>query len=293
MALVNTGGTDQELNYVAMTGDGTIGGTRSLYFGCSDLLANSHPDGFTMYYFTGGSHALTKVGANEVDFYNVDTGLGDINIQDGSIYFYGTSSMGSSGAVHVSDGAMLGLWLSTVAHSKPIVIESTAGVIDSYDGDGTINSPITLLGDITVTTEHGSQLTLGGVISDVGGLTADGNGVVLLTGVNSYSGPTHVIAGTLELSATGQISTSSAITNDDTFQIDGGTHALGTIDGTGDMFVFDTAVVSATSIVQGSLQIGGTAPAAASASAVPEPSAWLLLVLGSGLYAMFLRRKAA
>lgn len=295
-AIVNTGATFQELNYVAMTGDATIGGTVGVNFGCSDLWTNSHPDGFNLYYFNGGGNALTKVGTNEVDFYNVDTGLGDINIKQGSIYFYGTATMGATGTVHLSTGGTLGLWNTTVTHAKPIVVESTGGGIDLFSGDATHTGAITLNGALAVTTEHAAALMLKGVISGDGGLTITNNngGRLVLDGANTYSGPTTVVSGTLELTANGQIA-SSLITNNDVLQIDGGEHSLNLVDGTGTMYVLGSSTVTASSIAQDSLVIGGSAPApaaAVTANPVPEPNTLLLLALAGGLLAWFRRRKA-
>jgi autotransporter-associated beta strand protein len=227
-----------------------------------------------------------------------ETHLGNINVQGGRLYIGGSTTMGDApGTIRISNNALLGVWLpNTVTHSKAIVVESTGGEIEAYSDTGTFTSTITLEGNLTAWTRSGSTLNLNGVITGVGGLTKDNSntagGKVVLGNDNDYEGPTVITAGILELASTGQISTDSAITNDDTFQVNGGTHTLGVIDGIGTMNVMAGSDVTASSIVQGTLIIGGDS-LGATAAAVPEPSVWLLMVLGGGLFALFLRRKAA
>ncbi len=163
-------------------------------------------------------------------------------------------------------------------------------------------SNITLDGDLVVMADHGWGLTLNGAISGAGGLTATGNGlggILVLGGVNTYTGPTVVSSDILELAAAGQISADSAITNNATFQINGGVHALGAIGGTGAMNVLSAADVAAQSVVQGTLTIepgaklalaavsgGGAAP-------VPEPAGGWLLLAGLVGWAGWRRARAA
>jgi fibronectin-binding autotransporter adhesin len=50
-----------------------------------------------------------------------------------------------------------------------------------------------------VTTGPGSQITIAGVLSGPGGIHKDGDGLLILTGVNTYEGETHVVEGVLRL----------------------------------------------------------------------------------------------
>jgi fibronectin-binding autotransporter adhesin len=123
-----------------------------------------------------------------------------------------------------------------------------------------------------------------------GGLTKLGLGTLTLSGANSYTGATTVSAGTLALAATGQIAASSSIANDAAFSVLDGTHTVNAISGTGTTNVYGTASLTAPSIVQGALNIGGIAPVAA--AAVPEPSTITLLVFaGLTIVGTCLRRK--
>jgi autotransporter-associated beta strand protein len=252
-----------------------------------------------MPYLNGNGKALTKVGTNEVYLTDMgETNLGDIHVNEGWLYFSGNTTMGYiANTAHISGGATLGLVDSTVvAYTKPIVVDASGGVLQNYRGNSTISAGITLDGAGNVQTGYGSTLTLNGIITGTGGLTKTNyntqGGKVVLGDINDYTGPTQINTGTLELASTGQISTASLITNSAIFQVNGGTHSLGAIDGAGTMNVLTGSTVTATSIVQGTLNIGGTRPSATAANgAGPQPSGWVLMVLGGGVITIFLRRK--
>jgi autotransporter-associated beta strand protein len=112
------------------------------------------------------------------------------------------------------------------------------------------------------------------------GLNKTSDSLATLGAANLYTGPTAIIAGTMALSEKGQISTSSLISTATgaTFEILAGTHTVGTISGTGITKVLDGATLTATSIVQDTLVIGGTGGAAL--AAVPEPSTLVLAAMG-------------
>jgi autotransporter-associated beta strand protein len=133
---------------------------------------------------------------------------------------------------------------------------------------------------------------ISGVISSTtatsGSFVKTGAGVLVLTADNTYAGATTISAGTLALSGSGQIATSSSIVNNATFQIVDGTHTINAITGTGTTEVNGTSVLTAPSITQGTLIIGSGGAAAP----VPEPSTLVLLVLASLVsVSAYLRRK--
>ena len=69
-------------------------------------------------------------------------------------------------------------------------------------GSHAISAPVTLAGNLTATLAAGAALEISGNINETGGsqsLTMNGQGTLLLSGSNTYSGATAVSAGTLEL----------------------------------------------------------------------------------------------
>ncbi|MBN2580437.1 MAG: autotransporter-associated beta strand repeat-containing protein [Pirellulales bacterium] len=178
----------------------------------------------------------------------------------GRIYLY------SLGALVLTDAAAVGGQLNLYG-----------GTIHNASGNRTLTGNGSLSSPLMVRAAADTTLVMDGELSGTGGLTKDLEGTLVLGGVNGYSGDTVVTAGLLELGTTGQI-TASTIVNHAQFQIAGGTHALGVVQGEGAMTVLASAAVSATSITQGMLTIGG-APAGGFA-AVPEPGTWSLLLLG-------------
>jgi autotransporter-associated beta strand protein len=140
---------------------------------------------------------------------------------------------------------------------------------------------------------NGFSCTVSGVLGGEGGLTKTGSGSVVLSAVNSYSGPTVVSSGVLELASTGQIDPASAISTSATtatFQVDAGTHTVGNISGTGTTVLMPGASLIASSVVQGVLTLGagstltiaplpgGPLAGSAAPAAVPEPSTIALLI---------------
>jgi autotransporter-associated beta strand protein len=289
-ALVNNSATAHVFNYITLAGAAALGGTGAWNIVGPVQAASGNPTG----YLHGNGNALTKVGTNEIDLMDLgETNLGDVHVNAGRLYVQGTTTLGNNAnQITIANGAWLGFWLTTVAtHAKPISIDATGGRIDTWGGTSALTSTIAAAGALTVSTADGAVMTLNGVISGVGGLTKVNSnaagGKVVLGGNNAYQGPTLISAGTLELSATGQISPVSAITNDAVFQVTDGAHTLGTIAGSGTMNVYGASEVTATSIAQNALNIGGAAPA--SAAVVPEPGTWSLLLAGL-LAVMGLRR---
>jgi autotransporter-associated beta strand protein len=125
-----------------------------------------------------------------------------------------------------------------------------------------------------------------------------------LNGANTYTGATQINGGVLELVATGQILTDSEISTADTatFQINGGSHTVGNISGTGTTNVI-AGELTATSIVQNTLTLGigarvtiaplpgGPLAANDSLSPVPEPSTLTLLGIGAMVLFAFTRQR--
>ncbi|MCC6127238.1 MAG: autotransporter-associated beta strand repeat-containing protein, partial [Pirellulales bacterium] len=277
-AIVNHGASRTEvgecdLAYIELDGNTTFGGSGNWILDGQTYFIFSTP------YLHGNGFALAKTGANTVSLRNMgNTNLGSVNINQGALLLLGDTTLGATGTVSITDGASLILNNSTAAHTKPLAIGGTGGTINNAAGNNAVSANATLNSLLTVLAANGTTLTLSGNLSGGGGLTKDQPGTLILSGNDSYLGDTTIAAGTLELGATGQI-TGSNIVNNAAFRVNGGTHAVGTITGTGSTTVLASTTLTAASIVQNSLSIGASA-AMAGVSAVPEPSTWLLLLIG-------------
>lgn len=91
--------------------------------------------------------------------------------------------------------------------------ENQQSTIKSMSGAGMVT-----LGNRTLTPSNASGSFFGAIDGGSGGLTLDG-GIETLEGANTYTGATHINAGSLALSGAGTIASSSGVFADGTFDI--------------------------------------------------------------------------
>ncbi|MBN2578853.1 MAG: autotransporter-associated beta strand repeat-containing protein, partial [Pirellulales bacterium] len=285
----NNDGHVESLYYVTLTGPAVFGGVEDWFINGENPL-NIWEDTF----LHGNGNALTKTGTNEVELANIGaTNLGDINVTEGTLTVSGNTNLGAS-AITLSGGAVLKLSDATETVEKTLNVDSTGGVINNASGDGTIaGSGGTLSGLLTVQTAAGTTLELDNALEGTGGLTKENAGTLILGGANAYSGDTTISAGVLELVTGGQIDPDSLIVNHAALEVTSGSHTAGVIEGEGTTTVFGSATLTAASVTQGTLIIGGVSGggAAATAAPVPEPGVWVLLL--AGLLGIGIRRQCA
>ncbi|MCC6124797.1 MAG: autotransporter-associated beta strand repeat-containing protein [Pirellulales bacterium] len=197
-------------------------------------------------------------------------------------------------ATTITRGSQVGVLSGGVTATTRV--DFSSGTIQNADGANLAIDDVEmrLLSDTGTPTIHVSgtntaAMNAGTVVSDVGSLTKAGPGTLTMAGDNTYFGTTSIIGGTLALTATGQIAYSASIANNATFLVIDGAHTVNAITGTGTTWVAGASTLTAPSIAQDALTIGGVAPVA---SAVPEPGALALLLLaGAALLGACLRRK--
>jgi fibronectin-binding autotransporter adhesin len=155
------------------------------------------------------------------------------------------------GAVSLAQGSGGSLSLGTAVAAPTINVNS---------GTVAISAPMTIEGSLGVTLSGASTLDLGNVSEGIAGsaLTLNGNGHLVLTGADSYSGGTVVNSGTLIVDSTAGLKDDSSLT-------------VGS---------------AAASLFAPSAGAGASGAEAAGVAAVPEPGAIALLVVGGMLIAI-------
>ncbi|HUJ79293.1 MAG TPA: LamG-like jellyroll fold domain-containing protein [Nitrospiria bacterium] len=108
-------------------------------------------------------------------------------------------------------------------------------------GSNTINLPITLSANRTVTVTNAAEtLTISGTISEAGGarnLIKAGNGILILSGTNSYTGTTTISGGTLRLAGGNAITDTATVSLANTagvlLDLNGTSETIGSLTGGG------------------------------------------------------------
>ena len=94
-----------------------------------------------------------------------------------------------------------------------------------------------IIGDVVnngiLALDRSDSVSFAGAISGTGSLVSLGGGIFTLEGINSYSGPTLVSAGTLQAGAVGALSPNSAFTVNGSVDLNGNSNAIGSLAGSG------------------------------------------------------------
>ncbi|RXH08734.1 autotransporter domain-containing protein [Bradyrhizobium guangzhouense] len=175
---------------------------------------------------TAAGSTISNAASATLNFHNTTTAGTSSISNSGSLTFDGSASAVSS-TITTNNGATTN-FTGAASGGSARFITNVGGTVDisgltnggmtagSIEGAGNY-----VLGANTLTTGSLNTSTqVDGVISGTGGsLTKVGTGTLTLTGGNTYTGATTVSAGTLALSGFGDISSSSVVTVNATFDI--------------------------------------------------------------------------
>ena len=205
---LDLGGNDQAVGSLAgagaVTNSGTSGTATLTNQGASSEFDGVIQDGGTA--FT----ALTQnAPGNTLTLTGVNTYTGVTTVAGGTLALSGGGSIPNSSGVSLATGGIFDISQTTAGAS----IETLGNTAPGQTGTVYLGAQtLTLTGALT---------TFGGVIADAGGIdNVPGGGLTLgptatgtetLTGVNAYTGATTIDAGTLALSGSGSIATSSGV----------------------------------------------------------------------------------
>ena len=194
---------------------------------------------------------------------------------------------------------------------------TAAASIGNNGGNHTINVPVVLGSNLTVTATTGSELTISGPISDGSpgkSVTLTGGGELILSGPDKYTGGTTVTGGTLDFASPAALSSSGIVTIQSGGEVvlDDAAAAAATFTSDSEPAVADVAADSTSiSNISGisamlariraaeadgghAAESSGGAAAAASPAVVPEPSTIVLLAAATiGLLGYCPRRARA
>jgi autotransporter-associated beta strand protein len=229
---------------------------------------------------------------------------------------------GSTGTYNLNGGTLI---LKSISLGPGTTFFNFGGGTLQASGDlsTALNMTLTGTGGNANIDSDAYHVAISGLLSGSGGVNKRGTGTLTLSAANSYSGPTTVAGGTLEiaggidssgttlldiqsgtaiLKSTNVNRTSLNVHNatSATFEVANGTHTVGDITGGGTTKIDNGASLTANSIVQNTLTIGAGASVtihettSSSVNAVPEPSLFALLGVGAiGLLAYAWRRRAS
>ncbi len=209
-ALISTTGTSTMTNPITLAGNTTFGGASGL------TLNGVINDG-------GNGFGITKLGAGTLTLGGSNTFTGATNVNVGTMTLSNANALGS-GATQSSDITVtatnaalnLNFATATLGNTNTITLNGTgvgaAGALTASTSTETLLNAIVLGSNTTI--GGANNMNLNGIISDGGSgfsLTKTGNGIITLSGNNTFSGGVTINTGTLSILNSGALGTAGAI----------------------------------------------------------------------------------
>jgi len=177
-----------------------------------------------------GAGGITKTGAGTLSLSGNNSALGGgVSLEAGSLSISTSNAAFGTGVLNI--GATSGSTAVTLDAASPCIITNAININQNFTYTGTSSltqntGAVALVGGSRTIAVSASTLTLGGNIGDAGngyGLTKAGNGMLVLSGANSYAGTTTLSAGTLSVGASNNLGgvASNLVFNGGTLQITG------------------------------------------------------------------------
>ncbi len=139
----------------------------------------------------GGPTSLTKSGTGKLILAGTDNMTGDNYLNGGTVEVSDLAQL-AAGPLVMNNGT-LRYTGTAAADARTVTVNGAGGTFD-------VNDSVTL-------TQSGAISGSGAAVGDLGGLTKNGNGTLVLTATNTYNGPTVVNAGTLVVDGTNSYNT--------------------------------------------------------------------------------------
>ncbi|MES2575471.1 MAG: autotransporter-associated beta strand repeat-containing protein, partial [Bacteroidota bacterium] len=184
---------------------------------------------------SGATFGVIKAGVGTMTLSGTNTYTGATTISAGTVKIGASSSVlgTTAGITSVTSGAVLDLNGFTLSTAEPLTLNgiglasSPAGALTNTGGNASYSGAITLASASTITATSSGTLTSSGAVTGAYVLTLDGgtgstgtmSGVIstptsvikngagtwILSGTNTYTGPTNITAGTLKIGASSSV----------------------------------------------------------------------------------------
>ena len=259
-----TGGTPTTLAFGA--------GSQSIANGIADYIGSggTNPGGGANAADQGGSVALTKSGGGTLTLGGANTYSGGTTINEGATLVVGNAGALGSGVLTLNGGV--------------------TGVTVNFNGSFNIANDITATGDPTYNVLTGNTVNLSGVLSGSGDVVVNNQsgyaGTLVLSGLNTYTGPTVVEAGTLQAGSTSAFGNNSAMTvlGGAVLDLGGFSNAVGSLAGAGIVTNSGGAAVLTAGGDNGSTVFSGAIQDGAGPMALTKTGSGLLVLTGVNTY---------
>jgi|GEM_PF-1318238 len=143
-----------------------------------------------------GTGSLTKNTTGSLTLSGANTFSGGTTVNAGTLVAGNDSALGS-GALTLSGGALQASGTSPRTLANDITVTANSAISGTASLDLILNGTVDLDAGSTLSVSRSSNTTLAGIISGAGALAKSGNGTLLVSPDNTYSGGTTLTAGTL------------------------------------------------------------------------------------------------
>jgi autotransporter-associated beta strand protein len=166
---------------------------------------------------------------------------GGVTLASGILSVGNDMALGTA-SVNLSGGMLQASTAVSLANAITVGAPVTVGGSNSL----TFSGAVTLNANSTLTVDNAALTTFSGVLSGPGGLTDTGSGMLILSGANTYAGPTIINAGTLQLGAVNTVPGGSAVTvgSGATLDLNNFNAAIGSLSGQGSVLLGSGALTT-------------------------------------------------